>query len=105
MSAAIPPNWMGSVNQTTGAAGRAAAERQREKANEVERVAGTFADNLQNVIENSDRDSQVYSDAEGTGSQGRPSSEAEPETPDVNAAESAADTDRDHPGGGLDLQA
>ncbi len=101
MSAAIPPNWMGSVNQTTGAAGRAAADRQREKTNEVERVAGTFADNLQNVIENSDRDSQVYSDAEGSGSQGRPAPEAESETPE----EPPREPSRDHPGSGLDLQA
>lgn len=103
MSAAIPPNWMGSVNQTAGAAGRAAAERQREKANEVERVAGTFADNLQNVIENSDRDSQVYSDAEGGGSQGRPASEPGDEDP-VEAGPQA-ESDGEHPSGSLDLQA
>jgi hypothetical protein len=74
----IPPNWLGSIIQTQGAARRTAEERDRERTAESERSSGaSFADSMQNVIENSDRDGEVYSDAEGQGSQGRPSEEAE----------------------------
>ena len=97
----IPPNWLGSIIQTQGAKARAAAEKQKEGAADAERVGeGSFADKLQDVIESNDRDSQVYSDAEGAGSQGRPFEGPAPEekpAPDDASPDSAA--------GGLDLQA
>lgn len=98
----IPPNWLGSIIQTQGSQSKAAVDKQREADAQAER-AGTqpFAESLQNVIEESDRDSQVYSDAEGTGSQGRPFEE--PPQPDESPdAEGGAP---DNPAGGLDLQA
>lgn len=98
----IPPNWLGSIIQTQGSQSKAAVDKQREKAAETERT-GTqpFAESLQNVIEESDRDTQVYSDAEGTGSQGRPF-----EGPPNEDASSDVDRSNDtHPSGGLDVQA
>ena len=95
---AIPPAWLGSIIQTQGAQARAAGEKQDLTAAEAERSGGNFADKLQDVIEETDRDSQVYSDAEGAGSQGRPfegSSETPPE----------AEPEADQPPGGLDVQA
>ncbi len=95
---AIPPSWLGSIIQTQGAQARAAGDKQAEGAAESERAGGTFADKLQDVIEETDRDSQVYADAEGAGSQGRPSEgagdESPPDEPDV-----------EEPGGALDVQA
>ena len=97
----IPPNWLGSIIQTQGAKARAAADKQKENVAETERGAeGSFADKLQDVIESSDRDSQVYSDAEGAGSQGRP---FEGTAPDEKPT--AEDAESDSAAGGLDLQA
>lgn len=77
---AIPPGWLGSVIQTQGAQARAAGEKQASDDAGAERVGGgSFADKLQDVIDETERDSQVYSDAEGTGSQGRPFESAERE--------------------------
>ena len=94
----IPPAWLGSIIQTQGAEARAAGDKQAESAAESERAPGTFAEKLQDVIEETDRDSQVYADAEGTGSQGRPFEEpAEQMPPDEPEAE--------EPGTALDVQA
>jgi len=72
----IPPNWLSSIVQSQGAQERAAGTRAREDADQTERTSdAAFAERLRNVIENDDRDSSVYSDAEGAGSQGRPHSE------------------------------
>ena len=95
----IPPGWLGSVIQTQGAKARAATDMQTEGAAQAERVGGdTFAERLQDVIESNDRDSQVYSDAEGTGSQGRPSSEPQQENTD-------AEDESPSPAPGLDIEA
>ncbi len=76
----IPPNWLGSIIQTHGAQDRAAEAKNKERAADAERAGKEgFADRLQDIIENTDRDSQVYADAEGAGSQGRPFSEEEEE--------------------------
>lgn len=96
----IPPNWLGSIIQTQGAARRAAEEKGREHTAESERTGGAnFAENLQNVIENSDRDGQVYSDAEGQGSQGRPFGDGE------QPADQPAGESPDGPASGLDVEA
>jgi len=97
----IPPNWLGSIIQTQGAQTRAVGEKQSASAAHAERTGDGFAEKLQDVIEETDRDSQVYSDAEGSGSQGRPSDNPPPE--EELATE---DTTPENAGpGGLDLQA
>ena len=95
----IPPTWLGGIIQTQGAQTRAAEKKSADGAAQAERTGpDSFAENLQDVIEASDRDSQVYSDAEGAGSQGRPSEE-EPPPP-------ASDQDEQDPSpGGLDIEA
>ncbi len=97
----IPPNWLGSIIQTQGAASRAVGQRQTEEAPQAERAAaGPFASQLQDVIENTDRDTQVYADSEGTGSQGRPFEQpAEQQEPECQQP----DADQSPPG--LDVQA
>jgi hypothetical protein len=95
----IPPNWLGGIIQSQGAQTRAVGERDREQTAQAERTSDAFADKLQTAIENAGRDSQVYSDAEGAGSQGRPF-EAPPENETPPADENDAGA-----AGGLDIQA
>jgi hypothetical protein len=97
---AIPPNPLGSIIQTQGSQTHAAEQKRQESVSQADRVGGTFAERLQDVIENTDRDSQVYADAEGTGSQGRPFEEA---PGDEN--EQPAEPSEEEPPGGLDVQA
>jgi hypothetical protein len=98
--AIIPPNWISSIAGTPAAHQDAEARRAREAAGQAERsTTGAFAHSLQNVIENADRDGQVYADSEGLGSQGRQPAEqnAAPELP--------PETDTDRPESSLDIQA
>lgn len=95
----IPPNWLGSIIQSQGAQERAGQAKSAEEAKGTER--GAFSDKLRDVIENTDRDVEVYSDAEGTGSQGSPFSEAEEQ---VEAGETPEEEEEDT-GAGLDLEA
>jgi hypothetical protein len=97
--AGIPPNWLGSIIQTAGAARRNAADKAKEGASQSEDA--NFTERLQDVIESSDRDSQVYSDAEGQGSQGRPSDDAE--EPEAKDEDEAQTEDEDEQGQGLDV--
>lgn len=97
---AIPPNWLGSIIQTQGAARRAGEQRAQESSSQAEGARDSFSKDLQNVIENSDRDGQVYSDAEGAGSQGKPF-EDNPEEPETTAPDDETGDDD----AGLDLQA
>jgi len=101
MSAGIPPTWLSSIIQTQGAKANAAQHKQKEDAARAEATGqDSFANRLQDVIDSNDRDSQVYSDAEGAGSQGRPFEENPPD-------EQAPDEDpgQETPSGGLDVQA
>lgn len=97
---AIPPNWMASVLGASGAAQQAGVAKNKEA---VDRAVVTdrtaFAEKLQNVIDQSDRDGAVYEDSEGLGSQGRAFSEdaGEQEQPDHDQDAS--------PPAGLDVQA
>ncbi|MEW6252801.1 MAG: hypothetical protein AB1716_19365 [Planctomycetota bacterium] len=95
---AIPPNWLGSIIQTQSAQARAAQDKNRAAGATAEQVDASFADRLTAEIEASDRDSQVYADAEGTGSQGRPFEDRSAEQP-------PDDTPAPPPPGGLDVQA
>ena len=99
---AIPPNWLGSIIQSQGAqerAGQAKAAEDAANAKGTER--GRFSSELQDIIESSDADSEVYSDAEGAGSQGSPFSEAEEEEVEETEEEPRDPLD----GGSLDLEA
>ena len=103
----IPPNWMASVLGSQGAQERAGATRKKEAADQAERTGSDkFADSLHNVIENSDRDSEVYADAEGLGGQGSPFSE-EPEQSEEQEQEENEEEDEESQAseGELDIQA
>ena len=98
----IPPNWMGSVLQSHGAQDRAAEAKNKERTADAERAGKNgFSERLQDVIENTDRDTQIYADAEGTGSQGRPFSEEE--TEEEEKQRDSADDDEGL--GNLDVEA
>ncbi len=94
----IPPNWLGSIIQSQGAQERAGQAKSAEEAKGTER--GAFSDKLRDIIENTDRDVEVYSDAEGTGSQGSPFSEAEEQ-----ADQDVPTPEEQEPEPGLDLEA
>lgn len=96
----IPPNWMASVLGGLDTQKQAAAAKNKEAADQAEHTGtAKFAERLQAVIENSDRDGEVYADAEGLGSQGRAPSDApeEQDSAECDASDSAE--------GGLDIQA
>ena len=96
----IPPNWMGSILQSQGAQERAGQAKSAEEAKGAQRA--DFTDQLRDMIENSDHDAEVYSDAEGNGG-GRGSPFSEPEEGDEVRAGDEEGTEAE--GGGLDLQA
>ena len=103
--ATIPPNWLGSIIQSQGAQERASQAKNAESAEEARRTGGgAFSEKLQDVIENADRDVEVYADAEGAGSQGKPFEESEEE--EEEGHEDAADEEEeDVSGGRLDVEA
>jgi hypothetical protein len=99
----IPPNWLGSIIQSQGAQERTGRAKDAEIAEEARRTGGgAFSEKLQDVIENNDRDVEVFSDAEGTGSQGTPFAESEEEQ--LEKEDQNDDEDGDHPTG-LDIEA
>ena len=96
----IPPNWMASILGTHDAKKTASDAKRKENADQSDRTnAPGFADSLKNIIEDSDRDTEVYADSEGLGSQGRATSEPPEEQEQEEANES------NPPAGGLDVQA
>ena len=98
----IPPNWMASILGTHDTKKAASDAKRRENADQSDRTnAPGFADSLKNVIEDSDRDTEVYADGEGLGSQGRAPSEL-PEEPELEHDEENESTP---PTGGIDVQA
>ena len=99
----IPPSWLGSIIQTQGAQERASQAKSEEEAKGTERAA--FSDKLQDVIENNDRDVEVYSDAEGTGSQGSPFNEEEEEEEEKAPEDQEAPAEADDEIGHLDVEA
>lgn len=77
---AIPPNWLASGIQAQGAQRRAVEDRDRDAAAQSRAAAGdAFSRDLIDGVQNSDRDSQADTDAEGAGSQGKAFSERETE--------------------------
>lgn len=77
--APIPPGWLASIVQGAGAQARAGDSRRREERAGSDAVYDPAAHDLINAVEATDRDSQVSTDAEGAGSQGRSFAEAEAE--------------------------
>lgn len=92
----IPPNWLGSIIQSQGAQERAGQAKSADEAKSAER--GAFSEKLQDVIENTDRDGEVYADAEGAGSEGSPFEEREEEAPPEDELDQEST-------GGLDIEA
>ncbi|MFO0840259.1 MAG: hypothetical protein U1D55_17255 [Phycisphaerae bacterium] len=95
---AIPPNSVTSIAQSQAAAARNADTKQRADADKQARET-PFAHAVRDMIESADRDSQVYSDAEGAGGQGRSRGDAGPES------EPAHDEQRSGEQSELDIQA
>ena len=104
MSAIPPPNWISSVAGAQEAQKSATGARNKDAIDEANRTNnGRFAEKLQDVIDQDDRDGQVYSDSEGLGSQGRESGEESllPEQDAPNIPQDEADKNDGH----IDLQA
>lgn len=96
----IPPNWMASVLGTHDTQKSASAAKTKEAAEQGERTSNTgFAERLHNVIDNAERDGEVYADAEGLGSQGRAPAE------ESQKQESEEDHESGRSESGLDVQA
>lgn len=74
---AIPPNLVGPILQTTSMQGQVAASRSLEDAQKssAERRQMAAVDARDSTVETTDNDTQIYADAEGSGSQGRAFSE------------------------------
>lgn len=95
----IPPNWLSSAVQAHGAQKRASEVNEKERATSGGSGDAKSVTSGENVIQNEDLDSSVYSDAEGTGSQGRSDSEQdEPEDELESPPDDVADS-------GLDVEA
>ena len=84
----IPPTWLASIIQTQGSQARSTEARSKEQAGAPERGGDKFSSELSEVIENDDRDSEVYADAEGSGSEGKTHSE-----PDADDTDEVSDSD------------
>lgn len=96
---AIPPNSIASILQTH--AGTQQASKDKQAAEQSQAETTTPQDKISLSIEATDSDNQVFADAEGSGSQGRPSDEAEAD----DANDDAAEEPTEQQGGGLDLSA
>ena len=75
----LPTNIVGTVLQSTLVQRQVSTVRDKEKASSAVdlRQQATIIDEKGSTVETTDGDTQVYTDAEGTGSQGRPFSEQE----------------------------
>jgi hypothetical protein len=85
---AIPPNVIGSVLGTTFAQNQASHIRASDDAAKVsaERRQVNSVSELDSVVETGDNDTQVFTDSEGSGSQGREFTRPEPEPEPTPAA-------------------
>ncbi len=80
----LPTNIVGTVLQSTLVQRQVSASRDTERASSAVdlRQQATIIDEKGSTVETTDGDTQVYSDAEGTGSQGRPfSGQEQPDQP------------------------
>lgn len=101
----IPPTGLSSLIQSHGAERRASEARSRENADEAKAAQrGEFARKLADAIGSEDRDSEVYSDAEGPGGHARSRSDAEDGASEEAPADEHASTEPPPPGT-LDIEA
>jgi len=100
----LPPNLVGPILQSPLAQRQIARVRDNQQAQEASlRHQQTHAvDQQDSTVETTDGDTQVHSDAEGMGSQGRAFTGDQPEQPEEAAAEKSPDTPE---GRHIDLQA
>ncbi len=100
---AIPPNPLASVLQSPLAQGQAAGIRDVESAQRAsaERRQTRAVDASDSTVETTDNDTQIYADAEGSGSQGRAFSENPQQTDSDDEAPSSDAPQGRH----LDLEA
>jgi hypothetical protein len=101
---AVPPNLVGPLLQSHMMQRQASNIRDNEESQKAtaSRQQGTAADEKDNTVETTDNDTQVHTDAEGTGSQGRTFSESpeqQEETPPTDL------NDEDNGGHLIDIQA
>jgi len=95
---AIPPNWLGSIIQSSGAQSRAAADRSKADSAQSPTNAA-FKHDLVDAIQNNDSDSRADSEGAGQGGEGRAWS-------DENAPPTDQPAKKDpKQGGGLDIEA
>ena len=100
MSSAIPPAWIAAGVQSVDAQARAAEAKNKEETAQTEATEDpNFKRSLTDAIANDDRDSSVYSDAEGAGGSGRAFSEepSDDESPEPGKTDDSA--------AGLDVEA
>lgn len=104
MMSTLPPNLVGPILQSNLTQRKAAQiqDSERNQRTNADRRQTKAIDEQDSTVETTDNDTQVHSDAEGSGSQGRPFTETpEPETP---ADEFEHNPDDDH-GQHIDLEA
>ncbi len=88
---AMPPNVVGSVLQSHMAQHQVSATRETEESqrDNASRRQASAVDERDTTVGTTDTDTQIHSDAEGTGSQGRafssPEEEAEPDADESNS--------------------
>jgi hypothetical protein len=102
---AIPPNVVGSVLQSNVAQHQVSAVRDNEDSQRISanrRQAATI-DERDTTVGTADTDTQIHTDAEGSGSQGRAFTEAEEEG--AEEAGTASGATGDDEGRHIDLQA
>lgn len=95
----IPPTWLSSIIQTTAAAGKSAAARDKEQADAADVARRAEQTAPANTLQNDDRDSSVDVDGGGTGGMGRES----PSHPHEH--DQPSDDDPAAGAGGLDVEA
>ena len=78
---AIPPNLAGPILQTSLVQGQLAGIRDNEEAHKAsaQRRQTTAITESESMVETTDNDTEVFTDAEGSGSKGREFSESEKE--------------------------
>ncbi|MCG3126176.1 MAG: hypothetical protein CHACPFDD_01006 [Phycisphaerae bacterium] len=95
----IPPTWLSSIIQTTAAAGKSAASREKEQSEVADAARRAEQTAPANTLQNDDRDSSVDVDGGGMGGTGRQSASH------THEHDQPADEAPQEGAGGLDLQA
>lgn len=97
MSSAVPPNFAASILQSNLTQRQVTAVRdgERNQRASADRQQARAVDQADSTVSMTDDSSEIYTDAEGGGSQGRAFSEPEPETsPEPDAEPKTGDEGR-----------